>query len=58
MEVWAFRTLGKRWLLSLTSLFTGRDEREGAGCGIPFFRSLLVYQAGFRPTAGLRAVTL
>ena len=26
---------------SLTSLPTGRDEREGAGCGIPFFRSLL-----------------
>jgi hypothetical protein len=36
-----FPTLHKRWLLSFTSLPTGRDEGEGAGCGIPFFRSLL-----------------
>ncbi len=35
----------KRWLLSLTSLPTGRDEREGAGCGNSFFRSLLGFSA-------------
>jgi hypothetical protein len=35
-----FRTLHKRWLLSFTSLPTGRDESEEAGCGTPLFRSL------------------
>src|SRR5271166_1461407 len=44
-------TLHKRWLLSFTSLPTGRDESEGAGCGNSFFRSLL---AGARTTAGNR----
>jgi hypothetical protein len=43
-----FRTLHKRWLLSFTSLPTGREQSEGAGCGIPFFRSLL---AVGRPSA-------
>ena len=38
-----FRTPHKRWLLSFTSLPTGREESEGAGCGIPFFRSLLAF---------------
>jgi hypothetical protein len=28
--------LHKRWLLSFTSLLTGREVREGAGCGIFF----------------------
>jgi hypothetical protein len=27
-----------------TSLPAGRDQSEEAGCGIPFFRSLLVFQ--------------
>jgi methionine-rich copper-binding protein CopC len=38
----AFSTLHKSWLLSLIFSPCGRDKREGAGCGSPFFRSLLV----------------
>ncbi len=40
MEMLAFRTLGKRWLLSLTSLPPGETRAREQAAEIPFFRSL------------------
>jgi len=36
----SFRTLHERWLPSFIFSPSGRDKREGAGCGNPFFRTL------------------
>ena len=37
----AFSALHKSWLPSLIFSSSGRDKSKGAGCGSPFFRSLL-----------------
>jgi len=41
MEVWAFRTMDKKWLLSLASLPPGETRVREKAAEIPFFRSLL-----------------
>src|SRR5208337_4611927 len=41
MQLLAFRTLGKRWLLSSTSLPPGETGVREQAAEIPFFRSLL-----------------
>jgi len=41
--MFAFSTLHKNWLLSLIFSPSGRDKREGAGCGSPF--SAACYEA-------------
>jgi len=45
MEMLAFRTLGKRWPLSLTSLPAGETRVREQAAEIPFFRSLMVLGA-------------
>ena len=52
----ASSTLHKNWLPSLIFSPSGRDKSEGAGCGSPFFRSLLG-QVMAASRSGIRAVT-
>jgi len=37
MRLWAFRTLEKKWLLSLTSFPPGKRQEWGSGGGNSFF---------------------